>query len=226
MAFGGIEMGLRDRGIPDPSKIALSIKREYDFNRASELSPDTKFDTAIIKNLQRRGLFVSTFSGLNSLEINKMAERGSRIEVQIPEADSELLTLPAKITQVAFNPSTLFLPDSNNLTFDQQMEYLADFNSIVQKEMPEVKAINGSLPDWTEAIYRYVCATGRGIFSKRHGYRYTTTSTIASNGFVMDIGGAKRYDNGLSIDINKHDLRMQLGNIFLATMIVPVGLKI
>lgn len=224
MAFGGIETGLRALGIPDPSKIALGIQREYDFNRVAELSPDRKLDPETIKNLESRGLFVCTFAGLSPLEINNMAQRGSsRVEVQILEEEAELLTLRSKLIQVAFDPTTLFLPESDNLTLSQQMERLSDFSHLVQQEMPQVRAMNGSMPDWIEAIYRYVSTTGRRIFSKRHRHMYTATSTISKKGLVVDIGGVIKKNSVFSIDVNRHNSEEPLKNVSLAPMFVPAS---
>lgn len=224
MAIGSIETGLRERGIDYTSPIIRGIIREYGQSRFAELSPDiTKFDPETIENLERRGWFVCTLTGKTPEDIANI--RPNEIEINIRLEDFELLTLPSQLTQIAI-ARDLYLPKSNNMTFGNQRDYLEYFNNIVQKEMPQVKAVMAGVSDWVEAISLFFSATRKTIFSRRDGYNYTVTSTNNEDGKIMDIGGVVRKSGIRSIDINHHSPEEPLKSIFLAPMFVPASLKI
>lgn len=223
MAFGGIETGLRERGIDNTSPIIRGIRKEYGETQLAERSPDIeKFDPQTTESLQGHGLYVCTLTGRTPEDISNAAEMGISIRFK----NFESLFVPSKRTQIAFDPNTPFLPGSNKLTFRQQMKRLADLNRMVQEEMPQIKAIAGSVSDWMEAAAVYYSATRQIIFSKRHGFKYTTTSTRDKNRNILEIGGAGKVGCIPVLDIKTHYPKEMFRSVFLMPMFVPAGLKI
>ena len=219
MAFGGIETGLRALGIPDPSKITSGIEREYGFSpNIEKFGPDTILD------LEKRGWFVCTLTGKTPEKILNIRPTG--MEINILDEDRELLTLPSKLTQIAFAPIAPFLPKSNNMTLEYQRVYLEYFNSVVQKETPQAKVIMPGVSDIVEAAHAYLVKTRKTIFHKRQGRNYTATSTESEDGLVMNVGGIMSRNCLLSINISHHSPEEPFKDVYLMPMLAPAGLEI
>lgn len=107
------------------------------------------------------------------------------------EAYHDFEALPSRRTEVAILPS-LFLPDSNRKTLNQQLEMVAELSEELEKD--GLKAIIGEAPDYVELTFNHHIATGERLFGEDYNYDYARAVTpvgsrVASVGdFGADYG--------------------------------------
>ncbi len=91
-------------------------------------------------------------------------------------------------SEVAINPSELFLPKSNNKTLAQQEEMVDKFSQELGEKVKGVKAIIGQAPDYEELAFRHLDATQDYLFGVKYNYDYARTKTPTSGSDVAHIG--------------------------------------
>lgn len=219
-----IERGLWERsGIYPPTRVIVGLTQDHGPNKLAERFQDIeRFEKNTSTALVWMGYTVLTLSGRTPGDILTIGEKGMRMSFQ--SIDSSIKNLPSSLSQIAFFPREIFLPHSDSLTYKEQLEYLETTNRIFKQNFPflKAKAVIPSVSDWVEALWtQCILKRERKIFSRRENFDYTTTSTLNSDGSVVDIGGVKKINCSLSIDINSHKKSDRLMQIHVAPMLVP-----
>ena len=92
---------------------------------------------------------------------------------------------PSRQCEVVFMP-TLFLPDSNNKTLEEQLAMVAQLSENVAHQIPGVEAVIGSTSDYVELILNYQQQTGKSLFGENNSKLARTSSRLGV--FAGDIG--------------------------------------
>ncbi len=101
-------------------------------------------------------------------------------------------------TEVALNPTALFLSGSNRKTLTEQLAIVSRFNKALGKEVPGVVAKLGGVSDYAELAFAHQRATGDKLFGSKYNYDYTRTTTPSGGSVVALVGN---FDvNGLHVD--------------------------
>ncbi len=122
-------------------------------------------------------------------------------------------------SEVAINPSELFLPKTNNKTLAQQEEMVDKFSQELGEKVKGVKAIIGQAPDYEELAFRHLDATQGYLFGAKYNYDYARTKTPPSGSDVAHVGRFGAV-NGLRVDRWLADSGDVV--IFAAPLVVPV----
>lgn len=218
-----IESGLSERGVHSPTKIIRALIEEHGSHRLAEISKDiSRFDKKTSTALHWMGYSVLTLSGRTPGQVLGMGEKG--ISLYFQNADREILSYPSSLSEVAFFSRETFLPDSSDLTYQQQEKTVEIANIMFKQQFPNLKAkiVIPSVSDWIEAIWiNSILGRGRRIFSRKDKFHYAATSTLNFDGSVVDIGGLKRIGCLWSLEINSHKKDQRLTNVHVAPMLVP-----
>jgi hypothetical protein len=122
-------------------------------------------------------------------------------------------------SEVAVDPSRLFLPGSDNKTLSEQESLVAKFSKNISAKIPGVKAIIGEVSDYAELAF--LSPVEHRLFGRDYGYDCTRTQTRTHSG-VVEFGGNKHYDR-LLIWYSASNSRKS--NLFVAPLIVPAESK-
>jgi len=175
-----------------------------------------KFSPEAREGLEKAGYVVYELTGQS---IRSLREAGRRFWTTWHQDFPEFEALNSSRSQVAVNPSQLFLPDSNRKTLKEQEAMVARFSKKLAKEIPGVQAIIGEAPDYVEYYTAHLDATDKHLFGKEYGYGYARTKTPTSGSDVAFVGRAFPAD-GLGVHYwgrdGSHD------GIFAAPLVVPV----
>jgi hypothetical protein len=101
-------------------------------------------------------------------------------------------------TEVALNPTALFLSGSNRKTLTEQLAIVSRFNKALGKEVPGVVAKLGGVSDYAELAFAHQRATGDKLFGSKYNYDYARTTTPSGGSNVAVVGGFG--DDGLDVD--------------------------
>lgn len=135
--------------------------------------------------------------------IDTQRSNGRKFWYVASSQDDRLASLPSITGDVAVDPrpGKFFLPRSNNLTLDQQVEMIAEYSHNLQRRLgtDSIEAVMGEAPDYTALAFAHLDATGERFFGQRYDYRYarTQTPTVGSN--VALVGNFNPAD-GLDVD--------------------------
>lgn len=125
--------------------------------------------------------------------------------------------LQSRLSEVAINPSQLFLPKSNSKTLDQQSEMVARLSQDISRKVPGVEAIIGEAPDYVELAFTHLDATGKRLFGKDYNYDYARTVTaVGSN--VADVGS---FLAGVGLDVDRWQPGDRHSGLWAAPLVVP-----
>lgn len=91
-------------------------------------------------------------------------------------------------TEVALNPQTLFLVNSNRKDTSKQLAMIAKFSKALGKEVSGVKAVMGEVSDYSTLAFAHERATGKRLFGSDYGYDYARTKTPTSGSLVAMVG--------------------------------------
>lgn len=108
------------------------------------------------------------------------SENGSLI--QVPSITGDVVVDP--------RPNKFFLPRSNNLTLDQQLERIAEWSYKLQRRIgaDAVEAVMGEAPDYSALTFAHFDATGERFFGQRYGFNYARTKTPTVGRRVAGVG--------------------------------------
>ncbi len=127
----------------------------------------------------------------------------------IAESDNNsLLAVRSLQGDVAVDPrpNKFFLPKSNNLTLDQQLEMVAEFSHKLQRRLKtdSVEAILGQAPDYTELAFTHLDVTSERLFGEKYDYNYARTQTPTVGSSVAIVGDFSA-DFGLRVNYLRRD---------------------
>ncbi len=129
--------------------------------------------------------------------------------------------LPSRLSEVAFNPEKLFLPNSNRKTLSEQEALIAKFSEGLSKgknRIPGVEAVMGEAPDYVELAFTHLQETGDRLFGEKYGYNYARTKTPTGGSYVGRVG---RFDAGYGLDVHNGDRGRGRDSVFAAPLVVP-----
>ena len=174
-----------------------------------------RFSPEARQALENQGYFVYELTGQS---IRSLREAGGRFWSDWHKDNPEFEALTSRVSEVAFNPSELFLPDSNRKPLSQQEEMVAGYSKELARKISGVEAVIGEAPEYAELYFTHFRATGEHLFGEKYGYNYarTKTSTVGSSvAFVGDV----RPVYGLSV----YDLHRDYPDdgVFAAPLVVP-----
>lgn len=179
-----------------------------------------RFSREAREALKRQEFIILDLTGKS---IQTLGSVGRKFLLTSFKANPDFETLVSMRSQVAINPNSLFLPESNNKTLLQQEAMIAAFSVELGQTVPDVKAIIGEISDYTDLVFAYSDATtAQGspdyLFGEKYGHNRARTKTRISNAGAVDIGEFS-INNGLEIDcwdaVNGHE------NLFVAPIIIP-----
>lgn len=117
-------------------------------------------------------------------------------------------------------PNKFFLPKSNNLTLDQQMEMVAEFSHKLQRRLKtdSVEAIMGQAPDYTELAFSHLDATSERLFGEKYDYNYARTQTPTVGSSVARVGD---FSVGDGLGVSSWRRGGGSGRVFAVPLVVP-----
>ncbi len=156
--------------------------------------------------LAKEGL--SAVYPLTGETIADQREKGRKFWYVAESDNNSLLAVRSLQGDVAVDPrpNKFFLPKSNNLTLDQQLEMVAEFSHKLQRKLKtdSVEAILGQAPDYTELAFTHLDATSERLFGEKYDYNYTRTVTPTVGRDVAGVGDFSA-DDGLDVHFWNRD---------------------
>jgi hypothetical protein len=213
--FNYLEKDLRIQGkteLADAIKALHSINGEDIPFPREELTSLIRFSPEQRKALEHKGYIVYQLTGQT---IAKLRYAGHPF-LSLHQGDP-FERVASMRTDVAVNPRSLFLKNSNRKTLDEQLVMINKFANKIGHEVNGVTAILGSAPDYAELVFTHAAAADKMLFGKENNYGYTRTATITSAATVSVVGWIE--NNGLNIDEwGQGDC---LDTLWVAPLIVP-----
>jgi hypothetical protein len=166
--------------------------------------------------LEKEGYKIHTLTGQS---IASLHEAGRKFWTTWHKDNPQFEALTSMQSEVAVNPSQLFLPKSNNKTLTQQEEMISKFSQKLGKKIPGVEAIMGGVPDYVDLAFTHLDATGERLFhGENYDYDYARSNTPTAAGQVARVGYFNSVD-GLHVS----DWRSDRGHarVFAAPLVVP-----
>lgn len=121
-------------------------------------------------------------------------------------------------TEVALNPSALFLAKSNHKEYEEQLAMIANFSKALGREVPGTKAVMGDPSDYLSLAFAHVKAMGDRLFGSDYYYNYTRTAS--TSGSVGAVVGSFR-DDELGMRLTTMPLEVPDADLFVTPLIVP-----
>jgi hypothetical protein len=185
--FNLIEKDLRGQGKGD---LADAVKALHKLNGADIPLPGkegvnfVRFSVEQRKNLERKGYLVYSLTGQT---IATLRDAGHPFWSTWHQGEA-IEQVRSLLTEVAVNPKSLFLQDSNRKTLDEQLAAVEKFRRKLSGEVKGVTAILGTAPDYAELVFSHLSATGKRLFGKDYDYDYTRTTTPTGESDVAIVG--------------------------------------
>lgn len=129
-------------------------------------------------------------------------------------------TLASLRTEVAINPSRLYLPESNGKTLNEQLAMVTDLGKKIGGEVAGTTAILGSVADYAELAFAHLDQKGQRLFGRDFNYDYTRTTTPTSESNVAIVGFFNDVDGLLVLSLHRGD---GLSNVWAAPLVVPAS---
>lgn len=149
-------------------------------------------------------------------------EKGRKFWYVAESDNNSLVAVRSLQGDVAVDPRSnkFFLPKSNNLTLDQQLEMVAEFSHKLQRRLKtdSVEAILGQAPDYTELAFLHLDATGERLFGEKYDYNYTRTVTPTVGSHVAVVG---RFDADRGLVVYRWGRDDGDGLVFAVPLVVP-----
>lgn len=155
---------------------AVEVLEEKEYIRFSEEAKEA---------LKKKGYIIYELTGQS---VKSFRDKGKKFWSSWHQ-NTKLEDLTSMLCEIAINPNQLFLPNSNNKTFSQQVKLVSDFSDKLDKEVEGVKAIIGEIPDYVELAFQHLNKTGEYLFGITYKYDYVRTKTPTAGNCVADVGG-------------------------------------
>ncbi len=144
-----------------------------------------RFSLETRQALEKEGYLIYQLTGQS---IKSLREAGRKFWSAWHKDYPDFEALTSKLTEVAINPKTLFLPDSNRKTLKEQEKMVKEFSQNLSRKIKGAEAIIGETPDYVELAFRHLDATGNYLFGKEYSYNCTRTKTLTVGSFVALVG--------------------------------------
>lgn len=128
----------------------------------------------------------------------------------------------SRLSEVAFDPAQLLLPNSNKKTLEQQELMVREFSKGLAKKakIDDVEAIIGEMSDYTDLVFAHFEATGVCLFGKDCGYNYARTITPTVESFVALVGYFRAVDG---LDVRSWHRDNGFDHVFASPLVVPAS---
>ena len=216
--FNRLEKDLRGQG---KGELADAVKALHRLNGSDVPLPGkegasiSRFSAEQRKGLERKGYLVYSLTGQT---IATLRDAGHSFWSTWHQGEA-IEQVRSMLTEVAVNPKSLFLQDSNRKTLDEQLAAVEKFGRKLSGEVKGVTAILGTAPDYAELAFSHLSATGKRLLGKDYYYDYTRTTTPTGESRVSVVGGFGA-DDGLRVD--RWGRGDRNGGIWAAPLVVPV----
>lgn len=142
-------------------------------DQAASISPELQ------KALKHEGL--TAIYDLNGSTIAQQKAEGSKFGHITPADNNGVLRVPSLVGTVAFDPrpNKFFLPKSNRLTLDEQLEMTAEYSDKLQRKLgtKEIVAVLHEAPTYSALAFAHLQRTTKRLFGEEYGFNYTRTIT-------------------------------------------------
>lgn len=209
------------------AEIAHTLRKQ--FGDIPERSIEIKrFSSKDRESLKRKNFIIHTLSGQSLKDLMEAGRKFAATWFQHkPEYKLQFENLISRPSQVAINPESLFLPQSNYKNFREQEEMMADFNKELSQKIKGIKAVIGEVTDYAELAFVHLDVTGEYLFGKKHNYDLVRTKTLFFDDFTQCLEPAyigsfhpgKSLCNGLEIRLTSCNDRYK--NMWVAPLIFP-----
>ena len=180
------------------------------------------FSLEVWQELKRKGYVIYLLEGKSLEELRNESREPLLTNDQLEREDITSKLFWSEVThptQVAINPSQVFLPESEDKSFRYHQDMVTTFSEEISKDIKGVKAIIGEASNYVELALLHRVATGERLFKQCDDFFYTATKTLwdDSGKFLVEIG---EYSEGLFC--NRYTLSLQ-GNhdTYILPLIVP-----
>jgi hypothetical protein len=175
-----------------------------------------RFSNEAKEALEEDGYIIITLTGQSIASLRQAGRRFCGYQ------DPQTQALTSMQSEVAFNPSQLFLPKSNNITLTQQEKMIERFSQRLAEKTPGVEAIMGGAADYIDLAFTHLDATGNRLFGEEYDYDWARTNTphLSSAGYAVIVGCfSSKKEKGL--DVNSFEGDRGAPFVFAAPLVVP-----
>lgn len=217
--FSRLEKDLRGQGKGD---LADAVKELHRLNGSDIPLPGkeganiSRFSAEQRKGLERKGYLVYNLTGQTIATLRNAGHpfwstwhQGEAIE-----------QVRSMLTEVAVNPKSLFLQDSNRKTLDEQLAMVENFGRKLSGEVKGVAAILGTAPDYAELAFAHLDQKGQRLFGKDFDYDYTRTTTPTGESHVALVGS---FNGDLGLRVHDWVQSGRHDDIWAAPLVVPAA---
>jgi len=201
-----------DRAFADMVK-AYRKQRGGDIPLKEKTGDVIRFSAEQRKGLERKGYLVYSLTGQT---IATLRDAGHPFWSTWHQGEA-IEQVRSMLAEVAVNPRSLFLPDSNRKTLDEQLAMVEKFGRKIAGEVKGVTAILGSAPDYAELAFVHLDQKGQRLFGKDFDYDYTRTTTPTGGSGVAVVG---IFVGGFGLNVNDLHRGACYGRVWAAPLVV------
>lgn len=174
-----------------------------------------RFSAATGQALEKEGYLIYELTGRS---IGSLKEAGFPFQSTWHKDYPDLENLGSSKTEVAVNPEKLVLPKSNNKTLKEHEKMMGEFNLMLVRKIPGVKAVIGQTPDYGELVFLHFDKTGQRLFGEKQDFSFARTKTLVGGGNA--VVGNFSVEYGLEV-FRCRDPKDRRAGIWLAPLVVP-----
>ena len=192
------EMEMRRRGNVAGAEAARVLREQYGDVSLGENELETgvsRFSSEQRKELERQGRVIVELTGQS---IKRLKEQGRKFWSSWHDEYPDFESRTSRLSEVAINPSELFLPESNRKTLQEQEKMIADFSKKLSGKVGGVMAIMGEAADYVDLAFTYFDRTGEYLFGEKYNYDFARTKTPSVGSNIASVGHFSR-DGGLRV---------------------------
>lgn len=202
-----------DRAFADMAK-AYRKQRGGDIPLKEKIGDVVRFSAEQRKGLERKGYLVYSLTGQT---IATLRDAGHPFWSTWHQGEA-IEQVHSMLTEVAVNPKSLFLQDSNRKTLDEQLAMVEKFGRKIAGEVKGVTAILGSAPDYTELAFAHLDQRGQRLFGEDFNYDYARTTTPTGESVVAFVGN---FDDAYGLYVYDLPQGGGYGLVWAAPLVVP-----
>jgi hypothetical protein len=179
--------------------------------------------------LQKEGYFIYDLTGQS---IKTLRDSGHRFWSMWHNSLPDFEAISSMRSEVAINPNSLFLPESNNKNLDQQREMVKKYSAELGKKIQGVRTIIGDAPDYAELVFKHLEITKNNLFRKKFAscdYLRARTKTFTDDSLAAIVSCFPTGTNPLGLfglgpfglGIGDWYADSGLENIYVIPLVVP-----
>lgn len=165
--------------------------------------------------LEKEGYVIDTLTGQS---IASLRSAGRKFWTDWHKEYPQFEALTSMQSEVAINPSQLFIPKSNNATLAKQEEMINKFSQELGKKVPGVDAIMGGMADYVDLAFTHLDVTGDYLFGEKYDYNWARTNTPTGGTFVAYVGN---FDSAYGLYVFNWLRDRGYSAVFAAPLVVP-----